>query len=58
MDAPHCATCAHFSRPANDRLVAVSAFGRCAQMPVGQYVSPAQRFGCRFGPSQWKARRA
>ncbi|WP_157354557.1 hypothetical protein [Thauera sp. 28] len=51
----HCASCAHFSRPAADRLVAVSGFGRCAHHATGHYVSPAVRFGCRFHPARWRA---
>ncbi|THF60923.1 hypothetical protein [Pseudothauera rhizosphaerae] len=54
--APHCATCAHFTRPADDRLMAVSAFGRCAKMEAGRYVSPEPRFGCRFDLPQWVRR--
>ena len=53
---PTCATCAHFTRPRGDRLVAGTAFGACTQLEAGHYRAPAA--ACRFAPSRWVARRA
>jgi hypothetical protein len=49
-----CGVCTHFTRPADDRLVAVSSFGRCAQLDAGHYRAPGAP--CRFDPPRWVRR--
>jgi hypothetical protein len=51
-----CRACTHFTRPAGDRLVAVSSFGRCTQLDAGFYRAPGAV--CRFDIPRWSARRA